>query len=325
MSKSRLWVYRGLSVLSVLLAAFVTVCYAGRYDWCEAVTVFPVWCWLLPGLVILLVALRCRRGVWVYAPAALWLVFLAVFADTPTSLIRAWLPAPTEQATLRVVSLNCATEATAVREVASLRPDVVLFQESPGREVVAKLADELYGPGGHTHWMCDTSIIARGEVDIVDVPRPFRQNFVHVRVQHDGRTIDVISLRLLPCPVRLDLWSADCWRTYRGNHVKRRNQLQTIANYVAMLPAGATIILGGDFNAPAGDGVFRLLQPRLADSFRAAGRGWGATFMSHLPVVRIDQIWTTADVRPLAVTARESRYSDHRMVAADFAMQQSTE
>ena len=296
----------------------MAACYAGRFDWCEAVTVFPVWCWAVAGLMTLLIALRCRRGGWVYAPAALWLVFLAVFADTPTSLIRAWLPAPAEQATLRVVSLNCASEIRAAREMAALQPDVVLFQESPGRENVEKLADELYGPGGHVHWDCDTSIIARGELTIVPVPRSFRQDFVHVRVQHGERTIDVISLRLLPCPVRLDLWSADCWRAFRDNHEKRRRQLQTIADYVATFPASATIVLGGDFNAPADDGVFRLLRPRLADSFREAGRGWGATFMSHLPVVRIDQIWTSADLQPLAVTAHEATHSDHRMVVADF-------
>ncbi|MGD0111676.1 MAG: endonuclease/exonuclease/phosphatase family protein, partial [Armatimonadota bacterium] len=84
------------------------------------------------------------------------------------------------------------------------------------------------------------------------------------------------------------------------------------------VPAGTPIILGGDFNAPAGDAVFSLLRPRLRDAFAEAGRGWGNTWSSTLPLVRIDQVWVSKEWRAVNVVARWAGPSDHRMVVCDL-------
>jgi vancomycin resistance protein VanJ len=320
MAKRRIWICRAIGTLSTILLALLAVCYAGRFDFCAAVTVYPAWCWTAIGMSLAVVGLVCRRSVWSVSLVALWFVFLLVFADSPASLLRVWLPSLQQRATLRVVSLNCASSAEAAGEVAELNPDIVLFQESPARADLERLAGELFGAGGHVHWGVDTSIIAWSEVSIVDVPRSLRQDFVHARGQWEDVSLDVICLRLLPSPTRMDLWSADCWRAYRENRQKRRGQLQTVASYLATLPTDTRVILGSDFNAPAGDAVFRLLRPRLTDAFRSAGRGWGATIINECPVVRIDQIWTSPQLRAVAVTARRTRFSDHRMVVADFEL-----
>jgi endonuclease/exonuclease/phosphatase (EEP) superfamily protein YafD len=78
-------------------------------------------------------------------------------------------------------------------------------------------------------------------------------------------------------------------------------------------------VLGGDFNSAAGDAVFRLLRPRLSDSFAVAGRGWGATFSNELPTLRIDQLWISQQLRAIAVSAHPTQFSDHRMVVADIS------
>jgi endonuclease/exonuclease/phosphatase (EEP) superfamily protein YafD len=205
-------------------------------------------------------------------------------------------------------------------EVETVRPDVVLFQESPSRDKLRKVGDSLFGDEASVLWGPDTSIVARRQLEPVAVPAEFRENFVHALLEADGATVNVISLRLFPCPVRLDLWRPRCWQVYRKDRQARRRQLETIARYVATIPDDEPIIFGGDFNAPAGDAVFRLLESRLADSFLAAGRGWGNTFMSGLPVLRIDQIWISRHVRPIAAYARGTQHWDHRMAVAELSL-----
>jgi endonuclease/exonuclease/phosphatase (EEP) superfamily protein YafD len=143
--------------------------------------------------------------------------------------------------------------------------------------------------------------------------------FVQARVSLSSRLeVEVISLRLAPGIVRGDLWSLDCWREQTANRQARREQLRAVARQVGALPRGTSVILGGDFNAPAGDAVFRLLRPTLRDSFREAGTGWGDTIVNDMPVHRIDQVWISSAFRAAGVVARKTRHSDHRLVVCDL-------
>ena len=133
----------------------------------------------------------------------------------------------------------------------------------------------------------------------------------------------MISLRLFPCPIRLDVWSPDCWRTYQRNREIRRRQLSVIADYIKTLPADEPLIVGGDFNCPPRDAVLALLQPRLTDAFVAAGRGWGATIIElcGVPLIRIDQIWTSRQLPATSTSAHRVYASDHHLVVADFSFE----
>ena len=101
---------------------------------------------------------------------------------------------------------------------------------------------------------------------------------------------------------------------------KRRNQLGVIAQRIASLPLDLPVIVGGDFNAPQGDAVFRSLTPRLHDAFREGGRGWGDTVINELPFLRIDQVWVSGEFRAVNAVARKTRRSDHRMVVCDLTV-----
>lgn len=252
--------------------------------------------------------------------ALLWLLFLVYFSDSPWSLVRALLPAPRPHQDLRVVTLNCAGSAAAAREVIPYDPDIVLFQETPSRRELIALADELYGPGNHVWSGGDASIIASGPIVIVEVPQPFRDNFVHARVQIDSADVNVVSLRLYPNVVRVDLWSRACWKSHRHNREIRRRQLSKIASYLQTLPANEPTIVGGDFNVGPRDVVLRLLPQWLSDAFNVAGRGWGATIVNQWPLIRIDQIRTSQPIRPMSVVAKKTLSSDHRMVVGDFTI-----
>jgi hypothetical protein len=244
-----------------------------------------------------------------------WVAFLVVFSDSPGSFLRALVPAPERGANLRVVSLNCAGNSAAARSVVALDPDIVLIQESPWADTLAALATEMYGSSVNLVRGVDASILARGNVTAVAVPPQFRENFVHARIEIDSQTIHAISLRLYPCPIRLDLWSPDCWRYYQSNREIRRRQLTRIADYAKTLPADEPLILGGDFNCPPRDAVLKLLEPRLTDAFPVAGRGWGATIIEICgwPLIRIDQIWTSPQLHATNAFARRAQDSDHHI------------
>ena len=179
------WIHRGSWILSGLLLALLSLYYWRRFDSCAAVTVYPPWCWTIAGLLITCGGFLQRRSLPSTALVASWLVFLLAFADEPGSLVRTWLPMPPQSARLRVISLNCDSNRKAAREVIALKPDIVLFQESPAIEDLVALADQAFGPGDHTHCGPDASIVARGNVRFVEVPRQFRENFVHARIQNE--------------------------------------------------------------------------------------------------------------------------------------------
>ncbi len=94
--------------------------------------------------------------------------------------------------------------------------------------------------------------------------------------------------------------------------------MREVVEVMHAVPAGRPMILAGDFNATAGDAVFRLLAPRLRDAFAEAGRGWGNTWPKVLPLVRIDQVWISREWQVVNVTAQRAGPSDHRMVVCDL-------
>ncbi len=308
--------------VSALLCLGLTLCYWRRPDAFAAVTIFPVGCWFVLGLLLTAWGWNrslARQAKWV---GAMWLGFLLIFADEPRSLLRALLPPPSrdEARNLRVVSLNCsAGDPLAAAEVAKWKPDVVLLQESPSRADVERLARRLFGKEGDFLWGVDGSILARGRLTPRPLSSALRNYFVQARLQlPQGQEAEVLSLRLMTPPFRIDLWSPSCWEAYPHNRQLQRDQMGAIREQLGAVPDERALIVGGDFNAPQGDAIFGALRPRLRDSFSRAGRGWGNTIINDFPALRIDQIWASEALQPRSVRAHQTQNSDHRAVIADF-------
>lgn len=313
---------RILAGLHLVLWLALALCYALRPDTCAAVTLFPAWLWVLPGW-LLVVPLRSHSRVASGCVLA-WLGLLLLFAEEPRSLVRFRDVEPVRSAgggMFRVVSLNCAGGSPdAAAEVAAWSPDLVLLQEVPAKLKVEALARRLYGANGSAITGYDTAVVARGPL-AASLPARSHGFFVVARMgSQEGRALEIISLRLTPPIVRLDLWSPDCWREQIANRKVRRKQVEELAAYLAPIPPEVAVVVGGDFNAPAGDAIYRELQPRLRDSFAEAGAGWGNTGLNDLPVSRVDQVWISRPLRARAVAARRTRHSDHRMVVCDLSL-----
>lgn len=324
---------RSLRMRKLVLAASavccvaVSVCYWLQPDWLAAVTLVPAWCWLLPGIVLAGFGMSRRHKSWCLCVLVLWATYTALFVEEARSLIRTAnrppagrKPAGEPRRVIRVVCLNCyVANSKSAAEVVKYNPDIVLLQESPNRDHLRRLSRELFGRDGTYLWGGDTSILARGDLR----PRTIdtHSHFVHATVElPTGFTTDIISLRLNPPVFRLDCWSPGFWIDHRNNRKKHRRQVLDVMQVIGRLPRSANLIVGGDFNAPPGDGALEPLRQRLFDTFAQAGRGWGNTGTNDYPLFRVDQIWASRGFSAESVVARKTIHSDHRMVICDLVL-----
>jgi vancomycin resistance protein VanJ len=313
-------------IVSTALCLATGVVIATRPDALAALTVFPAWTWLLPGLGVAAFGLSRKYPKPFLCVVGLWLIQALILSEEPRSLLRfgkwpseEWKTARQHNRAIRVITINCAGgNEKALAEVAPYNPDIVLVQETPGRPDVEKIAQSLYGNDAGSWINFDTAIMARGSVDPITI-KPPRGFFAQARVElRSGITVDVISLRAMTPPFRMDLWNPDDWRGYTAARDTQREQFSVITKQLSQLPDGDLIICGGDFNAPQADSVAATMAPRLRDSFAEAGRGWGDTITNDVPVLRIDQVWISRQLKPSAVVARRTVESDHRMVICDL-------
>ncbi len=315
--------------LSILLCVAVSLCYYLRPDSFAAITFFPAWIWLIIGLILAMPSIRAKRKYAFAVVLLMWIGYMFAFVEEPFSLIRRAGVSSIEinrargsGKVVRVVTLNCAGgNFAAASEVKKYRPDIVLLQESPSRSDISRLARELYGKCGSFAYGPDASIIVRGKLQAFHQSSPESCIYTAAAVRlRSGFKANVVSLRLVPPVFRMDLWSPNCWRSQKENRQERREQIKLVAAKICRFPKDMPVIIGGDFNAPAGDAVFRMLKPKLHDAFAEGGLGWGNTVLNETPMQRIDQIWASSNVKAVSVRAYRTRNSDHRLVVSDLQL-----
>lgn len=309
--------------ISVLALLLFVVSHAWRPDALMLATVFPVFVWLVSGLLVSATIVSFSR--WRIGLLVTWLLAAFVLGDSPISMLRQFVPVDPEwQAAhddrfpVRVVSINCSSSIRSLEECMELDPDVVLLQESPGKRQMEELAADKY-PGYSVVWSGDASMFIRGTAIPTPVPANINGQYVFAEVTlKSGARFNVASTRLIPSVLRFDFWTADSWNDFADNRRARRKQLQTIYDQINAATGTAPTIFGGDFNAPARDAVFEILTPTFRDAFVDAGRGWGKTIVNDYPAQRIDQVWITPQFDAVSVTARKTLNTDHRMVVCDL-------
>lgn len=300
--------------LSILLWTFISYCYLRRPDECAAITLWPAWIWILPGALLTALGYSTNKRLGL-ALLLTWLLTMGTFSEEPKSLLRSiqrldpqFQTARREGNGLRVITLNCAGGSLqAAFEVSAHNPDVVLLQESPVKKKdVEALGRRLFGNNAGVLCGLDTSVLANGKITQLQLDHKQSSFFTAARVHlTTGAEIYVISARLMPPVARFDLWSPECWKGQKENRLFHKEQIRLIAAQIRQIPGDAPILLGGDMNAPAGDGALSLLHPRMHDTFREGGRGWGNTVLNDIPISRIDQIWASRHFNAVSVIARK--------------------
>ncbi len=304
-----------LLIVESVFALFLIFCYAVRLDALAALTVVPSWTWLCTVLPVL-PFLRRKHRLYTVVFAAAWMLFLVLHVEEPRSVLRGWI-SPVKMAksvdVIRLITSNCCGgQREILNEIAALKPDIVFLQEAPSEKAVRDFVRALYGASGGYVYDFDTSVLFRGRLT---GNRKTRDCCSQAEALCSGAAgITLVSLRLLPVELRLDLWKPACWRAHRDHRREQVRQVQSIASGLA---EAKSLIVAGDFNAPQGDRVFRFLPAGLRDSFAMGGRGIGNTVLNDIPVLRIDQIWVSRDFRVVQSFVLRSAISDHRMVVSD--------
>lgn len=295
----------------------VWVIYAVQPFFLAALTVIPRWVWPLFGGLVLLLMSRWWRAVHWRISFLLCCLFCLVTLEEPRSLLRQFLPVTSPgpgSSRLCVLSVNCSSSGDVIEDLLVHSPDLILIQESPSLEQLEHWGRKLWGGQFGVAVGKDCSLLARGRLVESQVDR--QGNFISATWQPDAANrIQVCSLRLWPQPIRLDFWSRDYWNSYALVKHRQINQMDQLCTQIASASGHIPLIVGGDFNSPAGDSTEMGLQGLgLREAFAIAGRGWGKTITGDFPFHRIDRLWTSCELGVVSVTAHRSRHTDHRLV-----------
>lgn len=327
--KILLWIGKLAATVSCVLLIAISCCFIFKPDSCAALTFFPPWAWGLLGITLAIFSVLYNKRILIISVIG-WLIFILVFAEEPKSLPRGcfisnktWQNISAEKK-ITVISLNCAGgNMQAAREVLPYKPDIVLLQEIPSdKEDLTSLARELFENNFAIAYGPDTAIIARGKLQQTPLARPLSMFMTQALVRlNSGIEIEVISTRLAPPTIEINLLSANCWAEHREDRKSRRKQIAQIVEQLNQVPKNHPIILGGDFNVSANDGCLEGLKSHLKDTFAQRGVGWGHTAINAVPLFRVDQIWADSHFKPFSVFSRKTKHSDHRMVICRLVKQ----
>ena len=242
---------------------------------------------------------------------------------------------------VRVLTLNLhfsSVDRDAVVELLrTWRPDVVLLQEVTPRfaeTVQPSIADEYpyavaVGLDNRYKGGVTWSRLPLGAAQRLDLGNA--ANVLH-RVAVSTATGEVWLYNIhLANPTRADDGEGRpaAWPPFQTD--QRDRELARLAAQTAR--ADGPIVLAGDFNTAAGSRAYRAFPSAWHDAFAEAGRGFGHTFPAavperwpsgwpriSLPLIRIDYILASPDLRPRGAWTQEVRGSDHLAVIADLEL-----
>ena len=291
-------------------------------------TYVPQCVFLIPGFLLLPFALWKRRRRALGRLGGAFLVYLLLdgwrFSLPP--------PAPTpEEIPLRVLTYNIRSGGGGVEKLAaairSVSPDAVCLQEAspyfglpdpmPGlQKLLPEWRFTSYG---------DTSIGVRGgqieglEIVRYPVPGSYRAALL-VKTTLKGQPLTLVTTHLATA-----FHGETLTRNRRGlpryleqTGAARRVQLDALLARTDTVRG--PLIVCGDFNTPPRGVEYARLAERFTDAFARAGRGFGWSYSATHPLLRIDYVWCSEDVRPLEARVLDWPHSDHKPLLADLAV-----
>jgi endonuclease/exonuclease/phosphatase (EEP) superfamily protein YafD len=342
----RRWLSRALIALAIgypvsLLMVWLLLRFVGESWWATSVALYlPMLGFgapLLPLTLLLLVARRYR--LLLLQLASLWLVLVPLMG-----LELNWPAASTKaNGSLRVLSYNANSayggyEALAT-EITRADPDLAFVQEIPEYltpELRAKLASR------YPHQHSELEFLVASKFPLVSTETPTRlpffgkmrsPRFMRVVVASPlGRVVffhvHTVSprgafYRLRGKGLRREILSG---RLFTGENAASVQELAALrALQIQALATMANqerdpVIIVGDTNLPIHSPVRRRYLGNYQDGFAEAGLGFGNTFPSKHPWMRIDLILASQALHFTRFEVGSGLASDHRSVMADVAV-----
>lgn len=300
---------RTLTIISITwltILAFVEFLIGERNGIAAMVAYIPQHPLALPLVVSLVTSILSKRVRLILVNFLLVLVFLVAFMG-----FRLHVPGKGDPEAVRVMTWNVHGENLhldgVMRVVKENDPDVLCIQEvRSGSPLLKRLKDD----GWDVASVADVAIASK---------RPMKYSCSSVLLPGSGRR--ALMARLDMEYTWIDVWCVHFATNLSG--ASRRHPLAYLkgsarsrsiqmARLMKVARKSSTII-AGDFNTPPRGVVFRRLTNRYRDAFNS-GCGFGYTYRSNLPLLRIDHILATRDLMPLWCRTVRTGASDHRPV-----------
>jgi vancomycin resistance protein VanJ len=249
---------------------------------------------------------------------------------------------------LRVATFNVSCgnqQLTKVEEwLNEVRADVVFLQELPqdyGQGGIAAVADvyryQLREPGELR--TCGNMLLSRHPIRSFEYLR-MDEAIAAYWLQHATAVINGYELSLynvhLIKPLRNSAEATSSSNLLsmltRYDPRTRDRQIERLMTVLQREPL--PFIAAGDFNMTDQSSIYRRVAGQIHDAFRAAGRGFGATWPAATgpawrawlpPLLRIDYIWSSSEITPQAAAVGPELGSDHLPLEATFVASETSQ
>lgn len=317
-----------LVLTSLALHAGTVFCYSRQPDSLAALTVLPLWFWGGLGLLLSCTALLTLRATLSLFVSVIWILTILLESDEAKILANLGKEQPKKgpaatyrsEPVIRVLSLNCKNcqLGNPINDILAWNADVILLQEIYPYSVKG-ICDKAFQGKGHYRVHNTSGIISRWPITRDGRIDQFRDHQASIMLPDDSK-LEVCNVHLNTAATDARIWNRECWRTHKINRLTRRFELGAILQTLdsTASPVNHAVILGGDFNAPAQDTTYRLLNRDYQDAYLDAGSGWSNTFPRQFPMMRLDHIYSSRLLRAVRATVETIAHSDHRMLIVDF-------
>lgn len=311
----------GFVVILWLLEVFV----AERH-WLTTLITYSPQHWVGLPLLVLIPWALVRRSRW-----AIWLnvVTLLVFVSALLGFEVAHPCWQRSSPSVRVMTWNIHHASGGMDKVMSVvkreHPDVVCFQEANDGYWKSDVLPELRKAfrGWHCSEFREVATFSRYPIITQSVHRLMPETGrvvletvievngerltvynVHLNVAIAGRSLSKSGLRGIPNYLR---HTADV----------RLDQVRDMKKVVATTTSALVV---GDFNTPPRGRCYRWMAGRYQDAFPRGGLGFGYTYPTRHPLMRIDYIFASGGMHVRRCFVPRAAASDHRPVVADLVM-----
>lgn len=315
--------------LSLALHLFTVILYIRLPSRFAAFTVFPIWVWASIGLILAAFCFIIFRARLSLTLVLIWTFTILSLSDEARPLGRLGVdplyhgpPEPyAGTQVLRVITFNCGRAANPIEAIRGFKPDIIFLQEVPHTYLLKQLIHQLYQGAGDYRYAPQKAcaVVVRGTLNS-EIKIPQYRSQVLLAELANGRSVQLLNVHLQPAATNLRLFDRNCWLDHSQNRRLRQIELfyaLGILKQKTSYPRYPTLI-AGDFNAPANDVVYRILEPEFTNAFAAVGTGWGNTYHRALPLLRIDHIYSSDKLVPVRSRTFKRKGSDHRLLVADF-------
>ena len=284
----------------------------------------------LPAPVLLFLALVARARAAIVFSLIPIVVLIAIYE--PRFVPRA--PSAPTGPTFRVMTFNAGAGAgggdpqPVLAAIQSVQADVVALQEVPPqtRQIVGTAIEARYPYHVSTPDVVTFSVYPLSDAEEIHLPNAaYASQAVDILV--NDRWVHLTNVHLLRTGPQISgrRSVAAFVRNYQPGLTE--SQVSDLVERYIRRVSGSQL-LTGDFNQTDWSRSYDRLASVLDDSFREAGRGFGHTYPSNIgfsrtevsiPLVRIDYIFHSADLRAVTARVGPDGGSDHLPVVADFA------